>query len=263
MKLHADKSLGQHFLTNQAIISKIVNSFSNEPRDAWIEVGPGTGALTKHLLKMNPNLFAIEKDPRFIEHLYPLFKEHQLIYSDALKFNWENFLKENRLKEKSIWLVSNLPYNVATPLFMQFLKIPEIKYMTLMMQKEVGEKLHFFPQKKNQTSSLLCHAQNFFTTELVTLVSPGSFNPPPKVDSIVLNFTRKESTLIPLNQFNHWEKFLRALFSQKRKQINHLLKGIIPDEIKRKSILEKCNISPQSRAESLSLPDIQNLYKTI
>ncbi len=263
MKISADKSLGQHFLINTTVINKIVHSCINEKIDAVIEVGPGMGALTKELLKIRPDLYAIEKDPRFIEILFPLLKEHHLIYCDALKFNWQKFLTENNFKGKRLWLVSNLPYNVATPLFIQFIQIPEIHYMTLMMQKEVGEKLHYVAGKKNQMCSLLSHSQNYFETELVANVNPGSFNPPPKVDSIVFKFIRRESPLIPLDQFEHWEKFLRALFSQKRKQINHQLKNLVSDEAKRKEILATCNVSPQSRAESLNLPDIQNLYKTI
>src|SRR5665647_728814 len=112
-----------------------------------------------------------------------------------MEFDWKNFLSTHGFK--SIWLVSNLPYNVSVPLTLSFLRIPEIKYMTLMYQKEVAEKI--LPKDlRNSMGSL--HVLNLTQFEISHVVNapPGAFLPPPKVDSQVLQFKRREIPLIGL-----------------------------------------------------------------
>src|SRR6476660_7492243 len=147
----ANKSFGQHFLSSQHVISKITGT-RPEGIDAIVEVGPGPAVLTPHLVKHGVPVHVLEMDERFIELLSPVVGEKNVHMGDALEFDWNKFLSEN--KYKSIWLVSNLPYNVSVPLTLSFLRIPEISHMTLMYQKEVAEKI--FPRdQKNSMGSLL------------------------------------------------------------------------------------------------------------
>lgn len=255
--MKADKSLGQHFLTNQKIISDITCAFEDEA-EVIIEVGPGPATLTKDLAKIGKDFYLIEKDKRFREILEDIPNIHQIFFTDALKFDWENFLSEHKLKDKKIWLVSNLPYNVSSQLFVQFLQVPQIKYMTLMFQKEVGDKI--LPRaKKNTASSLMSLGQTYFDVSLQTLVPPGAFNPPPKVDSIVLDFKRKETPEISLELFKKYEAFLRKIFAHRRKQLKAALKSMnFPDL---ESNFNELDIELTVRAESLNLHNVQNLFK--
>src|SRR5690606_31558120 len=119
--------------------------------------------------------------------------------------------------------VSNLPYNVSVPLTLSFLRVPEIKNMTLMYQKEVAEKI--LPKDpRNAMGSLHALTVSQFDVSHVVHAPPGAFVPPPKVDSLVLNFRRKEVPLVPLERVDVFEEFLRLVFAQRRKQLGGILK---------------------------------------
>jgi len=160
---------------------------------------------------------------------------------------------------KSIWLVSNLPYNISVPLTLAFLKIPVITHMTLMYQKEVAQKI--FPNDpRNAMGSLhvLCSSQ--FQIKHVVYAPPGAFIPPPKVDSQVLGFKRKSRPEIELSQFDEFEKFLRLVFAQRRKQLGGILKNEWGPE-RTQERLEAAGINPQIRAEALTYEQVLKLFK--
>ncbi|MFG1523881.1 16S rRNA (adenine(1518)-N(6)/adenine(1519)-N(6))-dimethyltransferase RsmA [Halobacteriovorax sp. RZ-3] len=254
----ANKDLGQHFLNNQNIITKITDDFADKAGNI-IEVGPGPGILTKNLAAHNENLHVVEKDERMIEYLAPIVKAENINFTDALAFDFEAFIGEKGLGDKT-WLVSNLPYNISTPLLLKFLQTPSIKYMTLMFQKEVADKVFAFASKKNFMGSLMALSQTYFKTSLLVKAPPGAFTPPPKVDSAVISFERLESPVIPLSEFTKFEKFLRAVFQFKRKQLGKVLKTYAPAD-KIEQALAKINQPLTVRAEALKLEDLQNLYK--
>lgn len=259
MKFRADKNLGQHFLKDKNVIDKILAQLPTDAKSI-IEVGPGPGALTERLSKINLPLFLLEKDERFIEHLSQFTPADQIQLGDALKHDYPALFAGKI--QTPIWLVSNLPYNVAVPLMRIFLEYTAIENMTLMMQLEVGEKILPKPGQKNPMSSLYALFQNYFEVTKVVKALPGAFHPPPEVDSIVLHFKRRISPVIPLDQLSGYESFLRALFSAKRKQLGKVLSThYSPKPVKQ--ILESHEISPQLRAESLSLPDVIKLFTLI
>ncbi len=251
----ADKNLGQHFLKDKTVIEKICSDHHGL-YDVIIEVGPGPGALSKELSKIGKPLYFIEKDERFIEDLELLTSKENIFHQDALEFNWEDFLTQNDLSDKKIWLVSNLPYNVGTILFVQFLQISQIQFMTLMFQKEVGEKT-FLRNIKNEMSGLLFLSLNYFQSKQLCKVLPGAFNPPPKVNSNVVSYIRKEQFDISIEEFSRLNNFTRTLFAQKRKQLSAALKKL--------GILEKVQedgmIAPTLRAETLSYQQVLRLYQ--
>lgn len=256
----ADKDLGQHFLRDQNVISKITNDFTEEC-DVIIEVGPGPAVLTQHLAKHEKPLYIIEKDTRFIEFLDEYVKKENQFIQDALKFEWKKFLKDHKLNDKKIWLVSNLPYNVGTVLFTQFLTVPQIKYMSLMFQKEVGEKT-YIREVKNQMNGLLTLSLNYFKSKALIKVAPGAFTPPPKVDSIVVSYERIEDPEISIKDFKKLNIFTRLLFSNKRKQISSVLKAqYSKDQLA--NAFEKSNIGSNLRAEALSFKEVIQLFKCL
>jgi 16S rRNA (adenine1518-N6/adenine1519-N6)-dimethyltransferase len=262
----ANKSLGQHFLRDQKIISQICHDFNNLPHkpEAIIEVGPGPGILTETLAirskEENIPFYVIEKDDRFPPYLLKFLHESQITMIDALAVNLSDFFKEKNIQDKNIWLVSNLPYNISTPLLINFLKSFEIKYLTLMFQKEVADKVFPFSTSKNFMGSLMVMSQTYFDCELLCKVPPGAFAPPPKVDSAVLTMTRKKEPLVPLDEFLLLEKFVRNLFAQKRKQLGgHLKSSYDPKLIA--DIFTKLNIPLTIRAEALTLQQVIELYR--
>lgn len=248
----ANKALGQHFLTDKKTIEMITTDFAKDA-EVIIEVGPGPGILTKALSQLNLPLYLIEKDDRFIDDLKNLTPH---VYNqDALEFDWQKLLKN--FENKNVWLVSNLPYNVGTPLFLKFLKLSQITYMTLMFQKEVGEKTYFRDQK-NTTNGLLTLSSIYFDSKLLRKVAPGCFSPPPKVHSVVVSYIRKSQPLFAIKDFSKIDRFTRLIFSQRRKQLGSVLKGGLSTE----QLVELKTEMPDimtARAESLELKQVYDL----
>lgn len=251
----ANKSFGQHFLSSSHVIQKITSPLPPET-DAIVEVGPGPAVLTPFLKAHGKDLFVIEMDERFVPKLSEVVGEDHVHRGDALKFDWQSFIMEKRFSH--IWLVSNLPYNVSVPLTLSFLRIPQIKNMTLMYQKEVADKI--LPRElRNTMNSLhaLCRSQ--FELKQVVHAPPGAFVPPPKVDSLVLGFRRRETPDIELQNIDPFETYLRLVFSQKRKQLGGILRADWGPEITSRA-LGNAGIDPTVRAEALSYENILKLY---
>lgn len=262
----ANKTLGQHFLVDKKVIEKITSDFEEEA-GAIIEVGPGPGILTESLSQKGLDLHVVDKDERFPEYLAPFVEEGKIHIQDALSFDFEASFKEwgwlEEGEEKKIWMVSNLPYNVSTPLLIMFLKAPSIRYMTLMFQREVADKVFAIDTRKGKAmNSLMALAQTYFEVGLLCKVPPGAFSPPPKVDSAVLSFKRREDPKVPLSDFLSYEKFLRTLFQFKRKQMGKILKASFDGAVI-EAALEELGLTSNLRAEALELEQMQNLYLTL
>lgn len=257
---NADKNFGQHFLTDQGVIQQITTDYSDRA-SAIIEVGPGPGILTQHLLNHKKPFAIIEKDLRFREILEDILPTQRIAMQDALNIDFNQFISDQFVKEErgNLWLVSNLPYNVSAPLTLTFIQAEEIKYMSLMYQKEVGLKILNSANKQNNNSlHMLCSA--YFDIKILCKVLPGAFSPSPKVDSIVLSFTRKESPAVPLSEFSQFERFLRNLFQQKRKQLGKVLKQNYEKHIV-ENAFSQIDISLQIRAEKLTKEQVVALYR--
>lgn len=252
----ANKSFGQHFLNSPTVINKITSPLPDGV-DCIVEIGPGPAVLTPHLAKYGKPLFVIEMDERFVELLAPVVGAENIYRQDALLFDWQKFLDEKGFK--SIWLVSNLPYNVSVPLTLSFLRIPQITHMTLMYQKEVAQKI--LPNDpRNAMGSLHSMCLSQFELKHVVYAPPGAFVPPPKVDSQVLGFKRKATPDIPLSEIDAFESYLRLAFGQRRKQLGGILKGEWGAE-KTSEKLSKAGIDPQVRAEALTYDQVLKLFR--
>ena len=252
----ANKSFGQHFLSSPSVIKKITSPLPAMTQ-AIVEVGPGPAVLTPHLANYQLPMFVIEMDERFVELLAPVVGAENVFRQDALLFDWQKFIMEKKLT--SIWLVSNLPYNVSVPLTLSFLRIPEIKNMTLMYQKEVAEKI--LPKDlRNAMGSLHALTRTQFEISHVVNAPPGAFVPPPKVDSQVLHFKRREEPLIELQNIDPFERFLRLAFGQRRKQLGGILRNEWGAELTQ-SCMDQAKLAFNIRAEALSFEDVLNLYQ--
>ena len=249
-KFSPDKALGQHFLKDKSLIEKITSDFASAC-DVIIEVGPGPGALTESLSQKNKPFYLIEFDSRFIENLTKWVSRDHIYEEDALNFDFKTISKLH--PNQKIWLVSNLPYNISAPLFLKFTQELEIQYMTLMFQKEVGDKTYPRADEKYLMNSLLTISMNFWKAKLLSKVKPGAFNPPPKVDSVVVSYERKTPEI---SDFHAFEKFSKNLFSLRRKQIGQSLKplNLSVDEI------SSFPVNPKLRAEALSYEQVLKLF---
>lgn len=254
----ANKDLGQHFLNSQHVIDKICDDHAGE-YDAIIEVGPGPGVLTKSLAQKNKPLYLIEMDTRFEPILSDIVPRENITFIDATTLDWDSYFKKYDLLGKKVWLVSNLPYNVGSVLFISFLTLKDIKFMTLMFQKEVGQKT-FLRNIKNEMNGLLVLSQNYFEPKQLIKVSPGCFSPPPKVDSVVVSYVRKDRE--DLSDFNSLNKFCRLVFSTKRKQLAGILKRTYSATQIEKAFEDNA-ISKQIRAEALEYSQVIGLYLSL
>jgi len=255
-----NKVLGQHYLKNRQVIKTICDDFK-EMAEAIIEVGPGPGILTEQLSTHQLPFAVIEKDQRFHPHLIKWLPEEMIHIQDALTIDWPQLLERQNWIDKKVWLVSNLPYNVSSQLLIQFLQVPQIEYMTLMFQKEVGDKI-LPPRGKNAMGSLHALTTTYFETKKLIQVSPGSFSPPPKVESIVITLQRKNNPSIALSEFKSFESFLRKLYQFKRKQLGTVLKPHFEKSALAQA-MDKLDWDTTVRAEGLSLEDVHHLYREL
>ena len=191
MSFRTKKSLGQHFLTDKMVLFQIMDAVEAEESDRVIEIGPGTGALTKWLAERHPNLHVIELDQRAVQVLKKEFNNITIHQQDVLKVNWEEMVDP----DTNNIVVGNLPYYITSPILFDLLENRELfSEAILMMQKEVAERLVAEPSSK-QYGILSVQTQLFCTPEILFDVAPHSFSPPPKVDSAVikLRFDKKTS----------------------------------------------------------------------
>ncbi len=258
--MHAKKSYGQHFLKDQSVIDKIIAAADIQPGDIVVEVGPGTGALTKSLAPISSKLVLIEADGELIPSLTAQFPSAEIIKADAAKFDFMSVAKGE-------WIfVSNLPYNAGNAILMNVLtsKNPP-KRSVVMLQKEVGERMLWL-----DPGVLSVAVQLYAQVEKVCIVPPGAFSPPPKVESIVLRLIPYHPTTDPLHalppdplHFVEGEELAKRVlaiakagFANRRKQLHKNLSeaGLFTSE-EVKSKLVELGHSPLARAEELSLKD--------
>jgi 16S rRNA (adenine1518-N6/adenine1519-N6)-dimethyltransferase len=206
--LRADKSHGQHFLASGAVVGKILAAASGCA--GVLEVGPGPGVLTGPLSAM-ARVKAIEVDSRMAPLLAEAAPEAEIVWQDALKSDWRGALKE--LPEPRA-VVSNMPYNVTGPLLDRVECVADlIDRAVLMMQREVGEKILAQPGDRRR-GALSVVFEAAFTVSRVSLVPPGAFLPPPKVESVVLLFRPTGAQLT-----DHEREVVRTGFRQPRKTL--------------------------------------------
>ena len=218
MQYTLKKSLGQHFLTDKTVCERIQGVLLQNPIERLVEVGPGAGALTEYILNIPTQSFkAIELDTEKVNYLLYTFPELQG------KLINEDFLETQIPFEESFTLVGNFPYNISTQIVFKVLDWKaQVPMMVGMFQKEVGERIAAKPHSKSY-GILSVLAQAFYDVTYLFDVPPSSFNPPPKVDSGVLMFKRKENfpAMASEKSFYH---IVKMAFGQRRKMLRNPLK---------------------------------------
>ncbi len=250
-KLKANKSLGQNFLINQQIIDDIVKVANVNEDDLIIEIGPGLGSLTSKLADNAKKVVAIELDQNMIEILkerFSLYKNVEIIHGDIMKVD----LKEIIGEEKNIKIVANLPYYITTPIVMKLLEENlKMKSITVMVQKEVGERFCAIPGGK-EYGAITVSINYYSDSKIVLDVPKDNFNPIPEVDSCVVQLKLKKNH-IELKDKKLFFRLIKIAFSQRRKNIGNSLTGIGMTKQEVKEMLEALSLDINLRAENLSI----------
>jgi 16S rRNA (adenine1518-N6/adenine1519-N6)-dimethyltransferase len=250
-KFTTKKSLGQNWLANPGALDKIVKAAEISNGDTVIEIGPGTGNLTRKLIKAGAKVIVIEKDHRLINQLRSEFPEIEVIESDVLKLDIGELIKNSKLEINisDYKVIGNIPYYITSHLIRQILeKWPKPNLIALTIQKEVAQRIVSKPPKMNL---LAISVQFYAEPKIIGYLAPGKFRPAPKVDSAIIKLIPKEKIYSDREKFF---KILRAGFSSKRKMlINNLVTkaGLNGNEIR--EAFEKLKIDPNTRAENLIL----------
>jgi len=223
MSFRTKKSLGQHFLTDQVVVYQIIDAIVAGKEDRVIEIGPGTGALTKWLAQKFDNLHAIELDQRAVNVLKEEVSNITIHQQDVLKVVWQEMVDA----DKNNVVIGNLPYYITTPILFDLLENRTLfSEAILMMQKEVAERLVADPSSK-QYGILSVQTQLFCTPEILFEVSRHSFSPPPKVTSAVIKLKFDKPDLSFAD--DTLKRIVRTAFNQRRKKLSNSLKPVLGD----------------------------------
>lgn len=245
------KKFGQNFIVDENIINNIVTKSEIDKETLIIEVGPGAGSLTAKLAESSKQVLCYEIDTTLKEILKENLKEYNnvdIIYQDFLKADVLNDLKKYTYKK--LYIVANLPYYITTPIIINVIeKKLDVDKMVVMVQKEVGDRFKANVGTKDY-NSLSIYLNYYFNVKKLMDISRNIFIPKPNVDSIVVEFTKKESKYNLKNE-EIFFKLIRDSFAQKRKTLKNNLKDY--DLTKIEEILKKHDQDLSTRAEQISI----------
>lgn len=260
------KSLGQNFLTDPNILRNIAATAELTETDNIIEIGPGIGALTEHLARSNGEVLAFEIDQRLIEVLddtLSIYPNVTVVNEDILKANIKSISEEVFSTAGDIKVVANLPYYITTPIMMHLLMSGlDIASMTVMMQKEVADRITAVPGTKAY-GSLSIAVQYYMEATLAFIVPKTAFVPQPNVDSAIIKLTKREEPIVKVLDEDFFFSLTKCAFTQRRKTLwNNLINRFGKEEETKlwlTEALEKTNIDPKRRGETLSIQEFGHL----
>ncbi len=238
------RALGQNFLCDPFMVAKIVRLAGVEAGDSVIEIGPGLGSLTLGLVSAGASVTAIELDKFLVPVLRDVVNglDVKVIEADAMELDWKPILGDREWR-----VVANLPYNVAAPLVLDLLAgQPQLKSWTVMVQKEVGERLAADPGSKTYGIPSVLRAY-WGTAKVVGNVGHQVFLPRPRVDSVLVRIERHEQALVDV-PFEPLAKLVRAGFGQRRKMLRRSVSEFLTEEQ-----IMHAGVDPTARGETLDV----------
>ncbi len=257
-KFFTQKHLGQNFLVNPEVLTKIIKTAELTKEDEVLEIGPGLGILTGELAENAKKVTSLELDPNLIPILERNFAEHKNVeirLEDAL---------QSKLPKTAYKLVANIPYYITSPILNHFLnpKTPEGKrpsLIVLLVQKEVAEKVC---AKDGDHSILSLQVQIYGKPTLAGMVNKTSFFPQPQVDSAILKIDVYPEPLV--KNIEVFFKLIKAAFSQKRKTLlNSISNGLQLSREEALELFQKANIDPVRRPQTLSIKEWEKLISLL
>jgi 16S rRNA (adenine1518-N6/adenine1519-N6)-dimethyltransferase len=262
--LFPKKRLGQHFLVDRNILSKVIRTAEVGKEDVVLEVGPGLGEMTLALARLAKQVIAVEIDPKLAEILEKKLADCpnvELVKGDILKVDFGSFLRKEGHPVK---VVANLPYQISTPLLFRFIESKEaFSTFTLMLQREVAERMVAPPGGK-EYGPLSIFVQLFLDMSLRFFIKPPAFFPSPKVESAVVHMVWKGKPLLDEKDEKWFKSVVKASFSHRRKTLANALKHSelsLPDSFE--SRMEKVGIDPRRRPETLTIEEFISLAEAL
>lgn len=252
--MRAKKEFGQHFLVQEAIAERLAQAIDPGVGSAVVEIGPGKGILTRQLLKLSLPVYAVELDRDMIPILEGTFAETSLhiIQGDILRVHLEPYLGP----DAPFVLAGNFPYNISSQIVFLGLGLRErIPLMVGMFQKEMAARI-CSPHGSKAYGVISVLTQAYYRAEMLFVVKPGSFSPPPKVDSAVIRLERYRTEIDGL-PYKVLRQVVKMAFQQRRKKLRNALAGLVPE-----SILQQEGVV-DLRAEQLSVEQFIHLGRTL
>lgn len=244
------KKFGQNFIIDENIIDSIIDKSKIGDDTLVIEIGPGAGSLTSKLAVFAKNVLCYEVDEALkpvLSHSLKDFNNIEIIFNDFLKSNVNNDIK--KYSYNKLYVIANLPYYITTPILMKLITDNiEVDKIVVMVQKEVGDRFRAKPNTKDY-SSLSVYLNYYFDVKKILDVSRNVFLPKPNVDSIVVEFTKKEQ--VELKNKELFFNLVRDSFKQKRKNLRNNLKNYDLNKID--EILKEHNMDLTYRAEQIPI----------
>ena len=264
--IKANKNLGQNFLINQEVVDSIINASEITEKDLVIEIGPGLGTLTKRLLEKAGKVICVELDTKMIQILeerFFLYKNLEIINQDILKVDLKNKIKEEKENNglEKVKIVANLPYYITTPIIMKLLEEElDLESITVMIQKEVADRLTAIPGKKN-TGAITYTVYYYAEPEEILEVPNSSFIPEPEVTSEVIKLNIRKEPIVKPQDKDKMFKIIKCAFMQRRKTLLNALVNtkILENKQQGIEILKTLNISENVRPEELTIKQFQEI----
>jgi 16S rRNA (adenine1518-N6/adenine1519-N6)-dimethyltransferase len=246
------RKLGQNYLVDPVILFEIERAINPQEQNSFFEIGPGTGALTKHLIGQNRTVLAMDLDKKNVDLLSKEFKDahHKFLHGDVLKESLDFF------SEKDYRVVGNLPYNISTQIIIKLIRhFDNIQDLHFLVQKEVAQRI-CNTGSSNHSGRLGVKIGALFNTAILFDVPPESFDIKPKVQSAFIRMIPKTRPEINLDEFTEFSNLIDLSFSNKRKSIKNNLKKLGID-------FKNFNINPLARAEELAIEDFISIFRGI
>ena len=268
--IRANKSIGQNFLISNEVVEKIINASDIKENDMVIEIGPGLGTLTRFLLQKAKKVLCVELDKKMIKILNDRFSDYnnfELINEDILKVNLKKIIEDNKKTEQiaNVKIVANLPYYITTPIIMKLLEEKlDIESITVMIQKEVADRLIEIPGGKN-TGAITYTVYYYCESEKIIEVPNNSFIPEPDVTSEVIKMNLRKESAVKIQEPKIMFMIIKSAFMQRRKTLLNALTNtkVFINKNEGLNILKKLNLNENIRAEELSIQDFANIAKAI
>jgi 16S rRNA (adenine1518-N6/adenine1519-N6)-dimethyltransferase len=263
--LRPNKRLGQHFLADANILGRIADALEPTTSDVVLEIGPGGGSLTEVLLARGVRVIAIEKDRRLIDDLRLRIADcglnrGEIVEGDALRLDWQTLIRahlpnpQSAIGNSQCKIVGNIPYNITSPLIEKALTPPLPERIVFLVQLEVARRIAAAPGSKTYGALSIgvqaqCRVEQLFT------VLPGSFRPPPKVQSALLRLTPLAEPLVRPEEVAPLRALVSACFGKRRKQLHNAVPGATA------AGLTALGFDPKARPETLAPADFVRLLR--
>jgi len=252
------KSLGQHFLNDPRILTRIADALAPRADETVVEIGSGRGALTEMLRERARRVIAIEYDRALAARLRERYGPEtnvQIVQADVLQ------TELGTLAAGPYALIGNVPYYITTPILFHALRRPRAERAVYLVQREVADRMSSAPGSK-EYGALSVNLQALALVETLFTVAAGAFTPPPKVESAVVRVTPRTDPVVTPDEEQGFRELVQRAFGMRRKQMRKVLREIQPMTMARaETILQSAGIDPTVRPETLSAAQFAALYR--